>query len=44
VIGETRTRYEEIQAGWRDGKYPATDRNLMIDGLMKRFTAEIDEG
>ena len=33
-------RYDEIQAGWRDGKYQITDRNLMIDGLMKQFITQ----
>ncbi|HET6611654.1 MAG TPA: hypothetical protein VFG83_06685 [Kofleriaceae bacterium] len=42
VIRETRTRYEELQANWRDGRYDDTDRNLMIDGLMKRFISQID--
>jgi hypothetical protein len=36
-------RYADIQNGWRDGKYPVNDRNLMIDGLMKQFIAQIDE-
>jgi hypothetical protein len=43
TIADTQKRYDEIQAGWRDGKYPLTDRNLMIDGLMKRFIGQIDE-
>ena len=43
TIAETKTRYDEIQGGWRDGKYPLTDRNLMIDGLMKRFIGQVDE-
>ena len=43
VIGELEKRYAEVQAGWRDGKYQITDRNLMIDGLMKQFIAQIDE-
>jgi hypothetical protein len=43
VILDTRKRYDEIQAGWRDGKHDATDRNLMVDGLMKRFIAQVDE-
>jgi hypothetical protein len=42
-IADTRKRYDEIQGGWRDGKYQATDRNLMIDGLMKRFITQVDE-
>jgi hypothetical protein len=43
VIAETNTRYDETQIGWRDGKYPIVDRNLMIDGLMKRFLGQVDE-
>lgn len=43
VIAEHEKRYAEVQAGWRDGKYALTDRNLMIDGLMKQFIAQIDE-
>jgi hypothetical protein len=43
VIGDSEKRYDEVQAGWRDGKYQITDRNLMIDGLMKQFIAQIDE-
>ena len=44
VIVESQERYEEVQAGWKDGRYGTTDRNLMIDGLMKRFISEIDRG
>lgn len=44
VTKETQERYEEIQSGWRDGRYEATDRNLMVDGLMKRFLQQIDDG
>jgi hypothetical protein len=43
VIAESQKRYDEVQAGWRDGKYQITDRNLMIDGLMKQFITQIDE-
>ncbi len=43
AIADHEKRYAEVQAGWRDGKYPVTDRNLMIDGLMKQFIAQIDE-
>ena len=42
TIKDSHERYEEIQSGWRDGRYDATERNLMIDGLMKRFVDEID--
>jgi hypothetical protein len=43
VIADTEKRYEEVQVGWRDGKYQITDRNLMIDGLMKQFVVQVDE-
>jgi hypothetical protein len=43
LIAEIEKKYTETQSGWRDGKYPVPDRNLMIDGLMKRFIADIDE-
>ena len=43
AIAESEQRYDEVQAGWRDGKYPITDRNLMIDGLMKQFITRVDE-
>jgi hypothetical protein len=43
VIADLQKRYEEVQAGWRDGKYQLTDRNLMIDGLMKQLITQVDE-
>lgn len=43
AIADHHKRYEEVQAGWRDGKYQITDRNLMIDGLMKQFITQVDE-
>ena len=43
AIASTEKRYEEIHTGWRDGKYPSTDKNLMVDGLMKQFITQIDE-
>jgi hypothetical protein len=43
IIAENEKRYDEVQAGWRDGKYQVTDRNLMIDGLMKQFITQVDE-
>lgn len=42
-IAETHKSFDEIQAGWRDGKYATGERNLMIDGLMKRFIGQVDE-
>jgi hypothetical protein len=43
VIADSQKRYDEVQAGWRDNKYELTERNLMIDGLMKQFITQIDE-
>src|SRR5207249_2400116 len=43
VIADSHKRFDEIQAGWRDGKHKDTDRNLMIDGLMKGFITSVDE-
>jgi hypothetical protein len=43
TIADSGKRYDEVQAGWRDGKYQITDRNLMIDGLMKQFIGQVDE-
>jgi hypothetical protein len=43
AIADSQKRYDEIQTGWRDGKYQIAERNLMIDGLMKQFIAQIDE-
>jgi hypothetical protein len=43
VIADAHTRYDELQTGWRDNKYPIGDRNLMIDGLMKRLLGQVDE-
>ncbi|HVV84279.1 MAG TPA: hypothetical protein VHE35_14500 [Kofleriaceae bacterium] len=42
LIADAEKSYREAQRGWRDGKLPLADRNLMIDGLMKRFIGEID--
>lgn len=43
ITADHEKRYAEVQAGWRDGKYQVTDRNLMIDGLMKQFITQVDE-
>jgi hypothetical protein len=43
AIADVHRRYDDSQTGWRDGKYKDTDRNLMIDGLMKQFITQVDE-
>ena len=43
IIADHEKRYGDVQSGWRDGKYQVTDRNLMIDGLLKQLISQIDE-
>jgi hypothetical protein len=43
LVGENRTRFEEIQGGYRAGRYDQAGRNLMVDGLMQQFLKSIDE-
>lgn len=42
IIAGAEASYRETMAGWRDGKHDVATRNLMIDGLMKRFLADVD--
>jgi hypothetical protein len=42
LIASMRTRFEETQGGYRAGRYDAASRNLMIDGLLKRFLEDLD--
>jgi hypothetical protein len=42
LITSTRTRFEEIQGGYRAGRYDSSGRNLMVDGLLKRFLDDVD--
>jgi hypothetical protein len=43
LITDTRTKFEEIQGGYRAGRYDGAGRNLMVEGLLKRFLEQIDE-
>lgn len=43
LIEETRPRYDEIQGGYRAGRHSETERNLMVEGLLKGFLAKLDE-
>jgi hypothetical protein len=43
LIADARVRFEEIQSGYRANRYAARERNLMVDGLLKRFVADCDE-
>jgi hypothetical protein len=43
LVSETRTRFEEIQGGYRAGRYDQAGRNLMVDGLLQQFLRQVDE-
>jgi hypothetical protein len=43
LIEEERKRFEEIQSGYRANRYDAGERNLMVDGQLKRFLSELDQ-
>jgi hypothetical protein len=42
-IAEERKKFEETQSGYRANRYDARERNLMVDGQLKRFLADLDE-
>jgi hypothetical protein len=41
-VEETRAKFDEIQGGYRGGRYDAAARNLMVDGLLRRFLDDVD--
>jgi hypothetical protein len=43
LIDRTRESFESAQTGYRQNRMEARERNMMIDGLMKRFLRECDE-
>ena len=42
-IAEERSKFEEIQSGYRANRYDVRERNLMVDGQRKRFLGDLDE-
>ena len=42
-IGDEKLKFEEIQSGYRANRYDARERNLMVEGQLKRFLGDIDE-
>ena len=40
---DEKKKFEEIQSGYRANRYDARERNLMVDGQLKRFLADLDE-
>lgn len=43
LIARTKDSFEEAQTGYRQNRLDARERDLMVDGLMKRFLRECDE-
>jgi len=43
LVSETRTRFEDIQGGYRAGRYDQAGRNLMVDGLLQQLLKRVDE-
>ncbi len=43
LVAEERKKFEEVQNGYRQNRYDARERNLMIDGQIKRFLQALDE-
>jgi hypothetical protein len=43
LITETRSKFEEVQGGYRAGRYDNAGRNLMVEGLLKGFLEQVDK-
>jgi hypothetical protein len=43
MIKEYEVKYEKVRGDWVDRKIDADQRDLMMDGLLQRFLAEIEE-
>jgi hypothetical protein len=43
LVESTRAKFDEIQGGYRGGRYDAAARNLMVDGLLRRFLDDVDQ-
>jgi hypothetical protein len=42
VISESQQKFEDIQARYRDGRYDAGERALLVEGLLRRVEGEIE--
>lgn len=41
-IREAREKFEDIQARYRDGRYDAGERALLVEGLLRRVESDIE--
>lgn len=44
LIGQYRVKHAQVRAKYVEGDIDEDERSLMIDGLLRRFLDEIDEG
>jgi hypothetical protein len=42
LVAELRLSYEKLRSDQRDGRLSVEQRNLMVDGLLKRFLTDLD--
>jgi hypothetical protein len=42
LVAELRVSFEQLKSDHRDGRLSVDQRNLMVDGLLKRFLADLD--
>jgi hypothetical protein len=42
VIGDAKDKFEDIQARYRDGRYDAGERALLVEGLLRRVESEVE--
>jgi len=43
VIRDAREKFEDIQARYQDGRYDASERALLIEGLLRRVLADVEK-
>jgi hypothetical protein len=43
LISDTHDKFEDIQARYRDGRYDAGERALLIEGLLRRVLSEVEK-
>ena len=42
VLSDAKDKFEDIQARYRDGRYDAGERALLVEGLLRRVIGEIE--
>ena len=42
VLADSKDKFEDIQARYRDGRYDAGERALLVEGLLRRVIGEIE--